>query len=182
MRGSADRAGIASAFHNLANVAYEQGDFTSARVLNSESMVIRQELGHRAGIADLLDDLGNLTFEEGNYPRATTLFKESLAIRRELGDRKAIATADSGLAAVVSALGGHLHAARIWGAVEHLREEVGSLMSPRDRYRRDRRVTAARALLKDDDAFDRAWAEGRALTLEQALEFALENAGLDRAP
>jgi hypothetical protein len=35
-------------------------------------------------------------------------------------------------------------------------------------------VTAARAVLGDDAAFDRAWQEGRALTLEQAIELALE--------
>jgi hypothetical protein len=34
-------------------------------------------------------------------------------------------------------------------------------------------VAAARTALGDDAAFDRAWKEGRALTLEQAIALAL---------
>nr|MDQ6923461.1 hypothetical protein [Pseudomonadota bacterium] len=63
---------------------------------------------------------------------------------------------------------------RIWGAVERLRTESGSPLPPKDRPVYDRRVAAARAALGDDAAFDRAWQEGRALTLEQAIELALE--------
>jgi hypothetical protein len=37
-------------------------------------------------------------------------------------------------------------------------------------------VAAARAALGDIAAFDRAWQEGLALTLEQAIELALEDA------
>jgi hypothetical protein len=35
-------------------------------------------------------------------------------------------------------------------------------------------VAAARAAAADDTAFDRAWQEGRVLTLEQAIELAME--------
>jgi len=35
-------------------------------------------------------------------------------------------------------------------------------------------VAAARAALGDDAAFSQAWQEGRALTLDQAIELALE--------
>jgi hypothetical protein len=55
-----------------------------------------------------------------------------------------------------------------------MREEVGSPLAPSERPRYDRRVAEARAALGDDDAFERAWQEGRTLTLEHALELALE--------
>ena len=47
-------------------------------------------------------------------------------------------------------------------------------MTPKDRPEYHQRVAAARAALGDDAAFDRAWQDGRALTLEQAIELALE--------
>jgi non-specific serine/threonine protein kinase len=74
---------------------------------------------------------------------------------------------------VVAALGSSLSAARIWGAAEQLREEIGLPLLDRSRY--DRRVAAARAALGDDAAFDHAWKEGSALTLEQAIEIALQD-------
>ena len=57
-------------------------------------------------------------------------YEESLVIRRELGDRGGIADSLEGLASVVAALGDSLRAARIWGAAERLREEIGSPLRP----------------------------------------------------
>jgi hypothetical protein len=71
-------------------------------------------------------------------------------------------------------LGDSLRAARIWGAAERLREEIGSPLHSQDQRDHDGSVAAARAALGDDTAFDRAWQEGRTLTLEQAIGLALD--------
>ena len=81
-----------------------------------------------------------------------------------------------GLSYVAFALAGPGRATRIDGAAERLREEIGSPLPANERPRYDRHVAAARAALGDDVAFDRAWQEGRALTIEQAIELALEEA------
>lgn len=72
---------------------------------------------------------------------------------------------------MIAALGDSLRAARIWGAAERLHEEVGSAL-PGENSSVGARVAATRATLGDDAAFDRAWQEGRAMTLEQALGLA----------
>jgi len=167
-----NRIGIAHSLYDLGKVAFEQGDYPAAGALYQESLTIRRELGERSGIAASLHDVGHVVFELGNYPAARKQFEEGLVIRRELGDRAGIAYSLEALAAVVAALGGSLRAARIWGAAERLREEIGSPLLERPRY--DRRVAAARAAWGDDAAVERAWKEGRALTLEQAIELAFE--------
>jgi predicted ATPase/class 3 adenylate cyclase len=63
-------------------------------------------------------------------------------------------------------------AARLWGAAEALREQIGAVMWPIDRPDYERRAAAARAALADE-AFDAAWQAGRALTWEQAMDEAL---------
>ena len=126
------------------------------------------------GIADSLNNLGDVACGQGDYSAASALYQESLIMVRELGDPKGIANSLQSLAAVVDALGNHVRAARIWGAAERLREEIGFPLPPNDRPRYERRVAAARAVLGDDAAFDRAWQDGRALTLEQAIKVALE--------
>jgi hypothetical protein len=125
-------------------------------------------------VAETLRNMGDLACEQGMLPRAQALFEEGLLIRRELGDRRGIALSLAGLAATVAALGNHLRAARIWGASERLRGEIGSPLPPNERPRYGRRVAMARVALGDAAAFDRAWQEGRALALEQAIELALE--------
>ena len=109
---------------------------------------------------------------QGDLASAKALYKESLVNRRELGDR--IARALEGLAVVAAALCSSLRAARIWGAAQRLREEIGTPLSPTEPSRYDQRGAAARAAVGDGAAFDRAWQEGRALTLKQAIELASE--------
>ena len=169
-----DRARVADALNNLGSLAYDQGDFASARVLIEESLAISRDLGDRDGIASSLHSLGMVAYLQGDLAAARTLHKEGLANRRDLGDRLGLSRALEGLAAVAAALGRSLRAARIWGAAERLREEIGTPLSPTDRPGYDRRGAAARAAVGDDAAFDGAWQQGRALTLEQAIELASE--------
>jgi hypothetical protein len=63
--------------------------------------------------------------------------------------------------------------ARLLGAAEALRESVHAPVPLPERSRHDRCVAAAHAAL-DEEAFARAWTEGRAMTLEQAVACALE--------
>ncbi len=44
---------------------------------------------------------------------------------------------------------------------------------PNERPRYERQVSAARSAVDGDAAFDAAWQEGRAMTLEEAMEIAL---------
>ena len=169
-----DRWGMAASLNNLGNVDLDQGNFASAKALYEESVAISRELGELGGISNVLTNLGAVACEQGDYPAGRKLFEEGLVIRRELGDRLGIATSLDGFAVVIAALGKSLRAARLWGAAERLRQEVGSPMMPSEWHRRDRRVAAARVALADNAAFDRAWQEGRALPLEQAIELAME--------
>ena len=54
-------------------------------------------------------------------------------------------------------------------------EETGCPMAPSEVPRHQQSVAGARKALADDVAFDRAWQEGRALALEQAIELALKD-------
>jgi DNA-binding NarL/FixJ family response regulator len=59
-------------------------------------------------------------------------------------------------------------AARLWGTAEALRDTMGTPIAPVYRAEYDRSVAATHAQL-DEQAFATAWAEGRAMTPEQAL-------------
>jgi tetratricopeptide (TPR) repeat protein len=165
----------AAALGGAGSLAWAQSDYAAARALHEESLAIRRELGDRLGVAASLNNLGDVELARGDYAAAQVLYKQSLAIVQELGYRAGIAFALEGWASAAAALGRTACAARAWGAGERLRQELGSPRPPKGQLRFEREVTAARAALGDDAAFDRAWQEGRAMTLEQAVTLALED-------
>ena len=168
-----NRSGIAKTLDNLANLAQAQGDGPTAKALHLECLAIARELGDRVKFAIALLNLAAVDCDQGDLVLARERYTESLVLLRELGDKRSTASNLEGLGVVVATLDGPLHAARIWGAAEQLRAEIGSPLAPAAKARYDPHVAAARAALGDDAAFSHAWQEGRALTLDQAMELAL---------
>ena len=171
-REMGDRWNAALILYRLGLVACFSGDCPAARTLLEESLSIRREFSDRGGAARALSGLGMVAYDQGDYAGSLALYRESLAIQRTLSDRSVIAISLEGLAEAMAALGDVLRAARIWGAMEKLRADIGSPLRPAWRRHCDHSVAAARAALNDDVAFERAWQEGRALTFEQALALA----------
>jgi len=164
---------VATALSNLGSMANHRGDFATARARFEESLGIARELQDAQGTSLALYNLGALNNDLGDHAPAAAQYRESLMIRQELGDRIGIAFSMEGLGNLVGALGGALRAACIWSAADRLREEIGSPQAPDNRADSISRRTIVRAALGDDVAFDCAWQEGRDMTLEQAIEFAL---------
>ena len=171
---SGDRWGIATALHNLAAAMVQAGDVASAEAHWEESLAISRDLGDRLLTAYALNGLAGLAVARSDFLRARTLHCESLSLRRELGDRLGITHIFEGLATAAALDGSPLCAATLWSAATRLREEIGYPMATSELPQHNEGVAAARAAQADDAAFDRAWKEGRELTLEQAIEFALK--------
>ncbi len=175
-----DRDGIAWCLLFLGTVVYEQGDAQSADAYWTESLIIFRALGNRWAIASLLSYQGMMALDCGDYRQAGVYLAECLVCCQAPGYRWQIAFAVE-LCGILAALQGQqrddanlerLRAAQIFGAAEALREMLGTppLSFQRAPYRRG--VAAARAEL-DAAAFAAAWAAGRALTQEQAINEAL---------
>jgi hypothetical protein len=62
--------------------------------------------------------------------------------------------------------------ARLLGAAEALLEAIGGVLDPDDGMVYEQGVASARAQLSEAE-FERAWAEGRAMSMEEAIEYAL---------
>jgi tetratricopeptide (TPR) repeat protein len=170
-----NRNGVLASLANLGNANYEQGDIAAARALFEESLALSRELEDGHTTAMTLHRLGMIEGALGNHSVAEALYKESLTILRRLGLRGRIFYSLQALAAVAAALGSPLRAARIWGAEERLREEIGLKRSAAEMPLVDPQIRDARTVAGDAAAFERTWQEGRALPLEQAIEFALSS-------
>jgi tetratricopeptide (TPR) repeat protein len=169
-----DKWGIASSLYNLGNVTFEQGDYTAAHALLEESLALGRELGDKQTIAYALNSLGNVAQEQGDYTAARALHEESLALRREIGDKKGITSCLAALGGVAVGVGQVDKGAKVLGAVEGLLESISAVLDSEDRLPNERAVASARSQLSEE-AFERAWQEGRGMSMEQAIAYALEH-------
>ena len=99
-------------------------------------------------------------------------FAESLTTCRELGDRWLSGVCLEEVARLAFAREHYQRAAKLFGAAEELHETLRYHQLPYDKADHDREVAFTRAAL-GDTAFASTRAGGRAMTLEQAIEYAL---------
>jgi non-specific serine/threonine protein kinase len=165
--------GIALSLSLLGHVAIHQEDFPHAAKSLTESLALRRASGDKWGIASALQRLGFVMERCGDYVQAAALFKESLAHEEALGDKRVIAECLIGLAEAAYAQGQLTRAAVLFAAAEALREILGASLPHFDRTGYDRDVEAIGARV-GDSVFRSALAKGRALTLEQVIQYALE--------
>src|SRR6266699_3197155 len=162
------KEGIAAAQCLLGQLALGQGDLATAHNEVEESVVLYKEMGHRHGTAESLSAFGKVLAAEGDYPAAQALYEESLALLGELGERWMIARGLVGLGEVVAAGYKLAWAAQLWGAADALRDALGIPIPPVEFTEYERSLSATRVHL-GERAFAATWAQGRAMTPQQAL-------------
>jgi DNA-binding CsgD family transcriptional regulator len=144
-----------------------QHDYTHARRCFEESMTVLRRIGDRRGLVRVYAGLGRVALEADNLIEARARLLEALTLAREVGDQWSVAVALD-LMAGACARGRRANlAARLLGAAEALRERLGAALPPAMSELRDPGLTQARAELGEAE-FARSWAEGRALTPEEA--------------
>jgi non-specific serine/threonine protein kinase len=157
----------------LGLLARQQTEFPRARALLEEALAIHRPLGHPRLIGVTLHNLGLVAEDEGDYPRARSLYEEGVALMWQLKDRWHLAFLLEAFASLAVARGAFERGAVLGGAAAALRQEMGSSVPPSVQPRVDRAVRLAREGL-GEAGFGKAWAEGQAMTMEQAVPYALE--------
>jgi predicted ATPase len=161
-----DQLYLARLLNNLGVMAQEAGDYEPAYTYHEESLALRRALGDQLGIAMSLANLGEEAQSQGKSAQAIAHYVESLTLRATLGDKEGIAYCLEGLAEIARARGQPKRAARLWGAAEILREELGVPLPPSARTRYDQLVADTRASFGAAQ-FDAAFANGRSMSLAQ---------------
>ncbi len=169
-----DKQGIAASLNGLGNVAVQEGDFAAARPLYEESLAISREFGDKHRIAAALNNLGAVAERQGDYAVGAALQKESLAIAWELGNTVGILPPIDNLGGVALACGENERAVRLWGASHALRERTSAALPPTELEERAAGIASARAAL-GEELFAAAWAQGRSMTPQEIVQYALTN-------
>lgn len=158
----------------LARVEYAAGDTPLARRKIEECRAIWREDNDDRSAAEALEFLGRIDLDEGNAASAEAHLRASAEISRRVQHLWALLP---GLEALVHVTWGGtrpLPAARAWGAIQRMREEIAFPRWPVDGPAYETWVRQAQAVLADDAAFEQAWTEARPEDWDELLDDLLE--------
>jgi predicted ATPase/DNA-binding SARP family transcriptional activator/DNA-binding CsgD family transcriptional regulator len=176
---------VAISLNNLGFTTLVYGDRERATALLEESLALAREIGDTLDIALSLINLALAALVRGDHISVTSLVEESLVLLRNAGDRQLIADCLERLAAAAGVQGRAQRAARLWGAAQELRKNLGSPLQPDESALLEPHLAATRSQL-EEEAWEAALAEGRKMGLEGAIEYALSEVQSDlptsRAP
>jgi predicted ATPase/class 3 adenylate cyclase len=163
---------VAMVLVQMGTAVRHKGDYAKAVALCEESLAMSRTLGTKRQIAYALRATGHAVRLLVDLERAAGLYRESLALFKETGDKFVATECIEGLALIASAQGHYERAARLFGVDEAARETFGITM-PRPEAGDQEHFWATIRERPEGTALAAAWAEGRAMTLEQAIEYAL---------
>ncbi len=155
--------------HLHGEIHLEAGDAQTARKHHQEALELARELRSARSESIALANLSRVALLDSDTDDAAACLDGSLRLANALGERAGIFECLLGLAEVAVRRGELARAARLLGAADALREEIGYAPGPEERRQRERVATA----LRDDAALLAAKSEGRAMTLDDAVAYAL---------
>jgi predicted ATPase/DNA-binding CsgD family transcriptional regulator len=154
--------------------ALTPGDEERKAALEQEALALARGAGDRETVIRCLMNLG-AAYMQKDLQRAQAFWIEGLALARDVGDRLRVGLLVQALAVVAQVEGDLARAARLYGSSEATLEQYGFSPSPfaiADQTIIGRSIVAVLRGL-GQLAFGAAWAEGRRMPLELAMDYAL---------
>jgi len=169
---------LAQSLRRLGMAAWLQGDLDRATTLLEEAVERWEAIDVKRGRHWAACSLGQIALQRGHLPRARHWYAEGVQLCYAVDHPQILAASFEGAAATLAAgADGEERdtlaiAARLLGVAATLRARVGRPIPPIERPVLEQVETAARAGL-GDAAFEAARAEGAALPLDEAVDFAV---------
>jgi predicted ATPase/DNA-binding SARP family transcriptional activator len=169
-----DTRGIARTVSNGALALAYQSNFSGAIELLKEYLSLVQNLEDLSTVAWFQFGLGTFRILHGEFEQSVKHLKKGLSLYYQINNIYFIGNCMIGLAGAANGRGQPLQAARFFGAREAIHESIGSKLDSGVQPIYASLVAQTRAML-DESAFGAAWAEGRAMTLDEAVEYAMND-------
>jgi tetratricopeptide (TPR) repeat protein len=161
---------------NSLGLALEATEQTSeARSCFEEAILVSRSRGFAEALAYVLASLAHLELAQEPLA-ALEHYQESLELMREMGDIRGVAYCLEGLSVVAVSRGGAVDAASLLGAASRIREQTGVPLDLDDQAEVNRWVDETAGALAPE-SFRAAWSRGRALSIDQVIEFGLNLVG-----
>ena len=151
-------------------------DADAAWSLFEQSVALYRDMDKPRSVGIVLVSMGRVARVRGDTATTRALVAEAFALHSQVGDVGFVPQMLHVLAALDSDAGQVERAVRIAATAVTWQESIGSRTWPAILRERDAWLGPARPAL-GDEVFARAWAEGQAMTREQAIAYALQGTG-----
>jgi predicted ATPase/class 3 adenylate cyclase len=150
-----------------------QGNYELAKRYYEKGLDVVKKLRVKHTEYMILSELGHLARAQQDFTQAKEIYKQTIVNWQDRGIHPAIAHQLECFGFLAIQAEEPQKAARLFSAAETLRDKVQSPMTAQERAEYDPHITQLRAMLTDVE-FNALWAEGRSMTMEQAIDLALE--------
>ncbi|HKH35799.1 MAG TPA: BTAD domain-containing putative transcriptional regulator [Rubrobacter sp.] len=164
--------GVIRALQTLGLVAATGHNYDRAAALYEESLMLARKVGDSFGLVLSLGIGALASLGKGDHHQTRMLYEKGLRGSKQLKTMNLARIHLYISAALAGAQGRAVRSARLLGATEVMREAIGTIFSPAERRAYGPYIEAARAQL-DEAAWEKAYTEGKTMTLEEAIEYAL---------
>jgi predicted ATPase/DNA-binding CsgD family transcriptional regulator len=171
LREVGDQPGLGLVYNSVGERARLSGDHARARGAYEQSLAFAEATGDARRQYYVLYNLAFVAQREGDHYEALRAIRRSLALCQDLGVPTDVIQELLALAGSLGALGEPLRAAQLFGAAHAFLQRSGTLIDPSDQPEHERNMASVRARL-GEAAFEAAWAEGQAMTFDQAVAYA----------
>jgi predicted ATPase/class 3 adenylate cyclase len=156
----------------LARLAHFRGDLAEARKHADLMLDLHKEMGDQLSVTGHQSEMAHVARQMGNYQEALALYRETLPDWQKMGHRGAVAHQLECFAYIAQAQEQEEQAVKLMSAAAALRSASNSPRTPQEELEYDKALAGLRAGM-DEKTFDLSWAEGRSMTMERAIEYAL---------
>jgi len=170
------RADALTAMSNLAEALLVAGEYARAEKLSRAALTEAQAAAHRQLEANTMNQLALAILAQGDAPGAERLLRDSAAAGRSEGLWKIVEESVEGLACTSALRGASSRAAKLWGAGLAARVAQRRVSFATERLVEELFIAPARRGA-DEAEWERLEAEGGAMSLEEAVAFALDSPG-----
>lgn len=162
----------AEILHNSGCIALIRGDYEKANSNLLEAMAIAQELGHRTTFLWTYVRLGYVALREGNLVKAGSIFIETTNDFQKDQNAYGIVFTLEGMASLYITLGKANIAARLIGWANAAREKIEDTRPRLEQADVDKIISACVGKM-GQTAFSEAYDQGQKMTLDEAVDLAL---------
>ncbi len=174
MRAAGELNGLSWMLTCAGILAAARGDYEPACAVLEESLSIARQIDNQVFLADAQVELASVALHLGDYARAAANLREALAIYRWVGNAERVAQCLALAARLAHLQGQPERAIYLLAATAdaYAHRPIATCLHISFYKAHEQQLAALRAEV-DPAVFKRAWAEGRAMSLDQAAEFTL---------
>jgi len=150
-----------------------QGRFDHAQQYFEEGVRIFKHIGHKGLSALVTSEVAHTQRALGNYAEAKQTYQETIKVFQDYGNRPAVAHQLECFAMIAVVEEEPQRAAKLFAAAEAIREVTGHKWTDEEEAEETQFRSRLRAMLSETE-FNALWVEGKSMTMEQAIQLALE--------